>query len=342
MKKILSHVIAVIIIISAFTPLVSAQNVYSVKRSASIMENVRAFLDCVDDRKEIVSSVNLFNPSDTIEAIFYQLSYSGYIVASYKDGHIIEYSPDDLSESLVEISKTQRLYYGGVLLFCVKFNDKYQDIITDEIIDGSGFYSIDYCDTVPELHFGTAFNNQTRDAVLSPPINYGSASGGYYCTITGIANLLQYYKDYFNADVYSGNVTNYTGMRSALCNDHYVYNGPLYLSNAVSNHVRNFVFYNGLYSYLHRNDVTNYYVSIHGASLSNVVQRIGTYARPVLLTINTSSLNSQESGMHIVLCYGYWETSTTTYYIVNDTWGHNSVYICADDVPSGYELLELS
>ena len=342
MKKILSFVFVIIVISSAFNPLVSAQNVYSVKRSASIIENVRAFLDCVDDRKEIVSSANLYNSSDTIEAIFYQLSYSGYVVASYKDGHIIEYSPDDLSESLVEISKTQRLYYGGVLLFCTKFNDKYQDVITDEILDGSGFYSIDYCDTVPKLQFDSTNNSQTRDAVLSPPINYGSASGGYYCTITGIANLLQYYKDYFNADVYSGNVTNYSGMRSTLSDDHYIYNGPLWLNNAITNHFHYSTLYKGLNSYLSRNDVTYYYASIHSVSISNVAQRIGTYARPVLLTINTSSLNSQESGKHIVLCYGYWETSMTTYYIVNNTWGSNSVYICADDIPSTYELLALN
>ena len=344
MKKMISLLLALIMCCS-FTATIFASNELSTDRLQNIGKNVEAFLANVNVRKEIKSSTYLYNYSDEIEALFYQLSGGGYVVASYKDGHIIEYSPDNLPTLPNNASKRQKIFYGGPMLFCAETNDGLKNIVTGELIDkDTNSYSIEYKDVIPSLSFDTISpTNQTRETpLLSTPVNYVSAttSNGWFCTITGIVNLLQYYHDFFSADVYSGNVSTIYGMRTALNSNGYIYNGYLYLSDAATTHTEGGTTYYGLRSYLSRNDVTNYYVTDTTITCAKVKSQIGTYSRPVLLMINTSSI-SNNSGTHIVLCYGYWETSMTTYYIVNNGWGSNSVYVCADDVPTNYEMLYL-
>ena len=180
---------------------------------------------------------------------------------------------------------------------------------------------------------------------MASPSNYVSATtaNGWFCTITGITNLLQYYSDNYSADVYSGNISSISGLRTALNSNGYIYNGPLKLSDAAASHTKAGNTYLGLRSYLNRTDVTNYSVTVSSLTVSRVKAQIGTYSRPVLLHIYTSSIDSSAStsSTHIVLCYGYWETSMTTYYIVNNGWGSNSVYVCADDVPTSFEMMYL-
>ena len=72
-----------------------------------------------------------------------------------------------------------------------------------EVIPIDDFYSVNYIDSIAKyenqrknsLESGESVIQQTRDALLSPPINYVSASNGWFCTLTAIANILQYYDD---------------------------------------------------------------------------------------------------------------------------------------------------
>ena len=100
------------------------------------------------------------------------------------------------------------------------------------------------------------------------------------------------------------------------------------------------IFILGLQNYFYRNDVSTYTATVTMHTPAKVKNNLNS-GRPVLLHINTTTLthNPSDTSGHIVLCYAYWETNETTYYIVNNTWGSNSVYICWEDVPTNYEML---
>lgn len=339
-KKILAVILTACMIcccsVTAF-----ASEALSTSRTASINENVENFLSGINVDATIGTPIQLYNFGNELEALLYPLGESGYVVASYKDGHIVEYSPGSIPATLTSAAKNQAIYYGGPLTFCIKSGNEFTNLASGAtFITDTDYYSVDYVSAINTQNTYVTQQQTRQTPLLSSPTNYVSASGGWYCTITGITNLLQYYDDFYSADVYSGTVSTISGLRSALNTNNYIYNGPLYLSDAATSHESSYL---GLRSYLSRIDVTNYSVTVTDLECSNVKSQIGTYSRPVLLMIYTSSIDDDASATstHIVLCYGYWETSMTTYYIVNDGWGNNSVYVCADDVPTSFEMLYL-
>lgn len=341
-KKILAVILSACMIcccsVTAF-----ASEALSTSRTASINDNVENFLLGIDVDATIGTPIQLYNFGNELEALLYPLGESGYVVASYKDGHIVEYSPGNIPATLISAAKNQVIYYGGPLTFCTKSGNEFTNLASGAtLIADTDYYSVDYVSAISTQNTYVTQQQTRQTPLLSAPTSYVSAttSNGWYCTITGITNLLQYYDDFYSADVYSGTVSTISGLRSALNTNKYIYNGGLYLSDAATSHKSSYL---GLRSYLSRIDVTNYSVTVTDLECSNVKSQIGTYSRPVLLMIYTSSIDddADASSTHIVLCYGYWETSMTTYYIVNDGWGNNSVYVCADDVPTSFEMLYL-
>ena len=340
MKKVLCAFLSVVMLFS-MSVTAFAKEAVSPSRTTLVNENIENFLSGINVEASLETPIQLYNFGNELEALLYPIEKHGYIVASYKDGHIIEYSPSSLPATLMSASENQIIYYGGPLTFCTRSRSKFTNLVSGAtLIAETNYYSIDYVPTISTQNTYATPQQARQTPLLSAPTNYVSASGGWYCTITGITNLLQYYDDFYSADVYSGTVSTISGLRSALNTDKYIYNGGLYLSDAATSHKSSYL---GLRSYLSRIDVTNYSVTVTDLECSKVKSQIGTYSRPVLLMIYTSSIDDDAAATatHIVLCYGYWETSMTTYYIVNNGWGSNSVYICADDVPSSFEMLYL-
>lgn len=368
-KKVLSLVVFLCLIVcSIFNVNASSQIISS--RIDAVRANAIAFLADIGVNTSVDSFALMKNFSGQTEAIYFSLMDGGYIVASYKDGHVIEYSPEEFSE-LLEVIDTQSIYYGGPNLFCVKNGMMLYDLLNKvSFIPSDDFYSVNYIDSIAKyenqrknsLESGESVIQQTRDALLSPPINYVSASNGWFCTITAIANILQYYDDFYNSDVYSGSVSTVSGLRSALNTNDYVLNSDLWLSDAVDLHCEDVykcysacncyahcncttscscaMLYAGLNDYFERSDVS-YHIAIVSSAIYSEIKQLLDESYPILLTINSSSLDATLTSLHTVFCYGYWETSLEAYYIVNDGWGHNSVYVCAEDVSSTQEIMFL-
>ncbi len=367
MKKILSIALSIIIVftlnVSAFATDTNERNdcILLSERNSVIMDNAVAFLKEIgSDRTLIKNGIDLLNFNDELEAIFYYLNPCGYIVASYKNGQILEYSPDDLPVYSQDVLTRKNIYYGASLSFYEKeSNDnQYKNIVTQEIIRIDNLNNCISEDYVLDISNSKIETNQTENNrfQLSAPLNYVSATG-YYCTVTGITNLLQYYHDYYGADVYMSNVNSASGLRSKLVSMYYIYNGPLNLGSSINQYTLNGVTYYGLQSYLNRSDVTTYTASVIGITINNVINNVQSH--PVLLGIYTKGIDSSANSTdtHVVLCYGYWQTylskgssnnnqvqsSLVTYYIVNNGWGSNGVYVNSTYVGIGapFKLLRL-
>lgn len=343
MKKLVSLILATLMIFSVTSVAFATEDIAD-ERISLIETNINLFLDDIGENQYISNYIPLNNFGDELEALFFPLSEGGYVVASYKDGHVIEYSPNSLSSSPMELSTDTKIYYDGPFAFYVKRGHQYEDIVTGAFHDDvSDYYSCDYVPNI-EIVESEVVQDTNGPSILPPPSNYISTGGIWYCTITGITNLLQYYSDHYGADMYSGSVSSTSGLRNTLNVSKYIYNGGLYLRDAATGHTspdgENYL---GLRSYLGRADVTTYPVTVTGLTRSKVKAQISTYLRPALLHVYTSCVSSGASAYstHIVLCYGYSEIGTTTYYIVNDGWGNNVVYACADDIPTTFEMMYL-
>lgn len=180
--------------------------------------------------------------------------------------------------------------------------------------------------------YGLEPNNPT-------PINFVSTTSDYLCVITAVTNLLQYYRDFMNADVYAEKVNSVSSLRQYLDqggpDNGYVYNGGTYLKLIVGRHNYDGHIRSGLQAYFNRSDVDTYTVNATNrgkTTINDVKMQLNTYARPVVLGINTSAIKPDSITGHAVLAYSYAETSLTTYFITNDGWGSNYCFICADDI----------
>lgn len=334
MKRIVCLLLSIIMLMSMNVSATFEQ----IQDEEIVRTNTECFLSAVGSSQTITSKASLYNCFDDAEAFLFILSEGGFVVVSNKDGHVIEYSPDG-SQFLENAVRSGKLYYGGPQTFLVKDENKYIDVFSRcEFV----FFNsvISNVNSMRAIIIG-----QTRGSYLTAPTNYVAATNGWWCPITAVTNLLQYYKDHKGYDVYPGAVSNVYALRKALNGyspfSPYIVNAPIALSALrVSHQNDGGITFAGLQSFFYRSDVNtlNSVVTMHtGNKVKNQIEN----GRPVLLHINTSSISSGATGGHIVMCYAYWETSQTTYYIVNNTWGSNGVYICADDVPSYYEMLYL-
>lgn len=337
----LSLAITVPVYASTDDELILPSQMLDIKRMRAIDENVINFLLSTKDGTYVDGApVVMFNLSDQIEALYYPLQPSGYLVASYNDGHVIEYSPDgdrNVSNTL------DRVYYNGPLEYYAVSSNGLTHLVTSEVVDKTMFASEYHVDTVDvnDLHIDYRASDSINSSEVSTPKNYvGAFTGSYYCTITGISNLLQWYVDYKNADMYASSDTTVEEMRDSLHTLRYVYgNGGLFLSDAIGAHQRGITRYLGLTSYFARSDIDSYEAIVESVTRAQVLNQIQIYKRPVLLTIDTALIKEEREGTHIVMAYKYDNSGARTYYYVNDGWKHNEVRICSSDIPETYEMM---
>lgn len=341
MKKLISITLALAMIFAMSATVFAEKGYLADKRIAAIRSNVNNFLSYMQSEKKVVGFTELYNFDNELEAFYYSLDSGGYIVASYKDGHVIEFSPEDLPVTVKNIESASRIYYGGPLSFSIKKGPLYIDIVTGDVFsEKQNQYSIDFAENIEDDSRGI-----TASVTLSAPSSYVYADSTWRCCITGITNLLQYYDDYHGDDVYPSTVSGINGLRYFLYNNNYVYRGNLFLSDAETLHTGGGGSFTGLSDFLNRNDVDNMYVTVQYHTLNRIKTQINyPNSRPVLLMIDTFLIDSGDLyTTHIVLCYGYTDVAATgrTYYVINNGWGTNGVYICSSDVPTSYEMLYL-
>ena len=341
-KRLVCWILSIILLLS---PAYASQSDFT-ERESQIKSNTLAFLESVEKVEKLVNRVVLYNFDDEIEALYYGLSSGGYIITSYKDGRVIEFSPSKLPIDIIRLASGSKIYFNGPFSYYTKVSSgQFKHAVSGEVISkpAVGYCKAAFVENVGGITYEYQLASSGYTPLLYAPINYVSASNGWKCTITGVTNLLQWYNDYVYIDVYMSGAYSVSTLRSALSSNYYVANSPLYLSHAAYPYYdySTGVSYHGLKYYCQRSDVTYRNIVVTTHSVSKVKTQISTYWRPVLLAIYTSSIDSSASATstHTVMCYGFWETSMTTYYIVNNGWGSNGVYICSDYIPSTFEIL---
>lgn len=321
-------------------------------RTLLVTNNATAFLNSTGFENSIDTPVPMFNLNEEIEALYYPLQPTGYLVASYKDGHVIEFSPE--AQRFTDTSG--KLYYNGIMEYYKSIDDEQliQALSNDKVNKGNlqVVFNETALEQIPSYNYQPSISTYGTEPNNPTPIsaNCVSWTEEYHCVITAITNLLQYYHDFMNADVYATVVDSSNFLRQYLNkggpDDGYIYGKSMFLYHAVKGYNFGGKYYSGLPAYFDRYDVDTYEVTKFDngkISVNDVKTQLNAYARPVVLTLNTSAIDSDKTGDHAVLAYTYMETNNTTYFIVNDGWGSNHVYICTDDImPSKLSALYLS
>lgn len=309
-------------------------------RLDSIIDNAQNFLNSTGYNNTLDASVPMYNLNEEIEAVYFPLQPTGYLIASYKNGRVLEFSPD--TQRFTDTSG--KLYYNGIMEYYKAVdNTKLDQVLSNDLVDREELKSIfdQTClEYIPLYDYQPSTSTYGLEPNNPTPAEYVKWSDSYYCTITAITNLLEYYHDFMNADVYAENVDTITSLRRFLKRGGpdagYVYStGPLYFNTACRRHNFDGNIYSGLQAYFNRNDVDTYTTNVlteGQATVSIAKTQLNAYRRPVLLGINSDSLRSSRSGLHAILAYTYMETADTTYFIVNDGWGGNHTYLCADAI----------
>ena len=160
----LSLAITVPVYASTDDELMLPSQMLDIKRMRVIDENVINFLLSTKDGTYVDGApVVMFNLSDQIEALYYPLQPSGYLVASYNDGHVIEYSPDgdrNVSNTL------DRVYYNGPLEYYAVSSNGLTHLVTSEVVDKTMFASEYHVATVDvdELHIDYRVSDSINSA----------------------------------------------------------------------------------------------------------------------------------------------------------------------------------
>lgn len=348
MKKFISVILCVVLACSLAMPAcandplgsISAGEMINVERVSAITQNVADFVAGHGDDLSISQSPSvMYNLNDEIETLYFPLSPVGYVIISYGDGHVVEYS-SSVTRNISELAG--KLYYVGPLEYYVETVDGLTHLVTQKKIQKTDFVSTYHVlrDEINNV-YTEYLNTESVQTAVNAPVHYVAATtaNGYYCTITAVANLLQWYVDNEGVDMYAFDISDVDGLRYGLDYYGYVHNGGLDLDDVKGNHWGDGTLHHGLQSYFNRSDVDSYEVVSTDTLVAQVKNQIQIYRRPVLLTIDTALLNPSSDSKHAVMAYAYENIGATTYYYLNDGWGNNNVEVCSDDIPSSYPML---
>ena len=146
------------------------------------------------------------------------------------------------------------------------------------------------------------------------------------------------------ADVYAEYVNSVSALRKYLKDEKYIFgdDGTTY-GIVADRHNYGGTIYSGLRAYFKRSDVDTFNVNVSGKStVSDVKIQLKDYARPILISIQSSLIQPDLETRHSIMVYTYYETADTTYLIANDTLGSNYFHVCVDDLDPTFRTMYLS
>jgi len=293
------------------------------------------FLEKVNYEGELRNPVGLLNLSGELEAFCFEIYPQGYIIVNCVNGTIPEFSPE--APSPVADFTKEEVFYNGPLDYYVSDTKSFIHTVTGlevakkEIVEvyNSILYplegSIRESDDLPTR----SVESKQLNATLS---TFKSTTSSYFCTITGCAIMLDYYRRCYSGTSLPSGVTTYTQICKFLIDNRYIPNCALFLSNA-KNGITVTVKYTGLVSYFNRKDITTRTVNVTGYSFSNVRTQIKAN-RPMLLEVTGAYAGLGNTGSHTVTIHGYYvgnvELWRELYIVVNNGWGSNNVWLSVD------------
>lgn len=332
MKKKIIFILSLVMLISVLSPAMALESVKE-DRICTIQERAQGI---VENSNTIIGNViPLFNLSDTIEALCFQLKPTGYIIISYKNGNLIEYS----LEAPCPYARGNKNIYNGPFQYFVEVYGMIEHTITKEkYLKQDVIKALDepYIATLPTKNLTRRTRSWVQNGITGSLTTSIKTQQGYYCVPTAVAIVLRYLGAY---------PAGHSDARSYLKDNFYVADMPQWLTETKNGVQSGIWTYTGLQSYFNSGVVTQRTVNVVGYTYSRLNTQVVTNKRPVILEIPTELVDTSKTGYHAVTAYaiGYsTDNPNETEICVNDGWGHNGVNIIASYMPTSYDMMYLS
>lgn len=280
----------------------------------------------------IAASRKLYNVSGELEAYLYSFEPIGYVIVNVNDYSVPEFSPT-ASCALSNLNNTSKAVYNGPLFYLEMTEQGYlRDIKTQQAVnveDLPFIYSARDDNKTLESAIDNDSISSTRTiisevcSVLPPTWN-----SSYFCGVDAVAIVLnQLHRAHYSINISSINKND--ELQQYLVDNYYIVNSGTFASDLV-NGWGNYKGINALFADLAMSSLYLAYYNNYSLSIVNNMRSSFRSNYPVIL--GTENLPGYID--HWLIAYGYYfNDMTAAYWIVNDGWGSNDIYV---DTYSGY------
>lgn len=302
------------------TLLIILFSVYNLAYSENTLEELELenkvinFMQNHIDNFSVSECVKLYDFNDELNAYLYIGEKSGYAIISKLTNEIVEFSLSQDSPISIMDSKKIKFYYNGPLAFYKQVNDKIKDLKTGEVFDKRNLTELNvlkYEDKNVVQTDSILLNTFTIKIPAAVP-NYSYNPNGI-CGSTAAAMFLRYYDIYVNGSYVPLSLQSLDGI--LLINHLIPYidgSNPGSLPGQVVS---------GLTTYLTMQGV-NSTVRLEISNPSWIFSCVSNNKPYILGLYNHPTYNN-----HWVTGYGYSNTGTSYFAIVNDGHGNSEIYI---------------
>lgn len=280
--------------------------------------NSQAFISKFSDKSlTLASPIYLSNLNNDLEAICYPLIPSGYVIISYKDSTVLEFS--DEAPCPYSPNETNH-YYNGPMQYYTGSPSALRHTLSGEIEVPTNRFAKSYASVavLPQTR-----SMQTTDQIPYLPLTL--QQNGYYCGPTAVAIMLDYYDRHVSGTYYPTGVTTAAGVREYLVNNYFLWNQGMSIPDLRDGYGTSFV---GMQAYFNRAGITYKSVKVKSATYSVIAGRVAA-DRPCIVGIYTNLIAPGQSGTHHVVAYGVGYDSADPddmYILCNNGWGSNGVW----------------
>ena len=312
--------------------------VYADTKDIILSNDSISFIETKDRTLSDVS-ISLYNHDDEVIAYYYSLIPKGYVICN-TSGDIIECSIDN-----AKTITNKKTYYVEPTVLCNKSGDKFINLSNGNVYNESVIVtkSTSFTKKINDIDMLDIGSSQQTEMVQPRARAYNTLSGTCrtysfnptgICGSTAAAIFFMYYNDHIDDYMVLSSYETSDGVSLITLLEPHI-DGEEPGSNTTD-------LVSGMNWYLRWKGQANSYTAISTTNISYSSYRsIIDSGRPVIIDLNSAPTY----GEHWVVGYGYElyvrANASYEYYIVNDGWGSNSVFILSDYVGDAVYLRHL-
>lgn len=275
------------------------------------------------------SSSFLSNTSGDPEAICFNYSPYGYVIVNINDYSVPEFSPTSVSPFPCLNNSGLDYIYNGPLNYYTYNNGTFSCMKTNQEINYEDFnyhYSVE---TNPyEKLNALRPGSQNRGSSVSVTTSYLPVTwtSDAACAVDGCAIVLKYLHDYKDSNLIPSEVNANILLHSFLINAAVIPNTGTYAYHLVDGCTYSGKTYVGLNRYftVQGSSIRAYY-NTYSSSLHSNIQSSVLSDYPML--IGTDPATDWSYNNHWIIVYGYYGSTNIDYFIINDGFGSNNIYV---------------
>ena len=326
MKKIASVIILVLLIPSLAFYCLADENPLTIQTGAQFVADsqISSF-----GTYELQSVSPLYNINSDLEALCFNYSPSGYVIVNVNDFSIPEFSPSSTTPFPYSDSANSSYVYNGPLNYFSYDNIKYTNLTSGNCYIYEDFvqvYSIDFNSQSQEK---ALFSNRlTRGSSVEVTTSYLPVTwtSSAYCGVDACAIILKYLHDHKDYDLLATDYNECNELHSFLISACVIPDTGTDANDLVAGCTVGLTRYVGLNRFFeYRESSIRASSSTYSFSLHSDIQSAIWSDYPMIIGTDPASDWSYDD--HWVIVYGYYGSTYIDYFIINDGWGRNGIYV---------------